>query len=98
MERTWLFTELDNSRPARWRWRVLADDGSIERESREFDSYGEAVRDAIVSGFRPTDDHWVIESTHLVTRYAGGRQSTVRTKDIKPRGAAARKRPAQPEG
>jgi hypothetical protein len=98
MERSWWFTESAKARPTRWRWRLLADDGSIEQESREFESYGEAVRDAIVSGFRPTDDHWVIESTHLVTHYAHGKQSAVRTKDNKSPGVRAGKWPGQPEG
>ena len=86
MSRCWWFTEDGKTGQARWEWRLLRDDGTGERESREFASYGEAVRDAIVHGFRPTEDHWAIESTHLVTRYENGQQCEVLAKTGKQRG------------
>jgi hypothetical protein len=77
MSKRWWFTENGEAGRVHWEWRLLADDGNLERRSREFTSYGEAVRDAIIHGFRPTDDSWAIQSTHMVTQYEQGRQTAV---------------------
>ena len=77
MSKRWWFIEYGKAGHARWAWRLLADEGGSERKSREFHSYGEAVRDAIAHGFRPTEGHWAIESAHLVTHYVNGRQGKV---------------------
>jgi hypothetical protein len=55
MATRWWFKECTKSHPTRWMWKKLAVDGSIEQQSAEFKSYGEAVNDAIRQGFRPSD-------------------------------------------
>jgi len=90
----WWFKEFAVPQPARWTWRTLKVDGSIEQQSREFPSYGAAVHDAIINGFRPTEDHWAIESTHLITHFERGQTEVVITKNdnttlVPPRGRAS---------
>ena len=77
MKKRWWFTEYSKQVPARWTWRVLSGDGTIEQQSSEFESYGIAVRDAIVNGFRPVRDHWAIETTVTVTHFQQGTDSVV---------------------
>lgn len=101
MAKRWRFTEYTKEAPARWTWRLLSPDGSIEQQSGEFENYGAAVRDAIIRGFRPTQDHWIIESTHALVHYEHGKHSIVVPKADRnsrlvppraPRGTPARKR------
>jgi hypothetical protein len=97
MTKRWWFTEYTKQEPTRWTWRLLRVDGSIEQQSAEFASYGAAVRDAIINGFRPTQDHWVIESTHAVVHYEHGQHSVVvaklgeKSRLVPPRQASRRK-------
>jgi hypothetical protein len=93
MARRWSFIENTGRQPPRWVWRQLADNGGSDQKSREFDSYGEAIRDAIIHGFRPTEDHWAIESARLVTHYANGQQTIVTPRRAKT--VAQGKRPSQ---
>ena len=99
MATRWWFTEYATPRPPRWGWRTLAVDGSIERQSGEFENYGAAVHDAIVHGFRPDEDHWAIESTHLITHFLHGQKTVdITTNDkatlFQPRRRASFARPA----
>ena len=80
MSRRWQFIEDVAVQGARWRWERLEPDGRVGRKSGTFESYGAAARNAIIHGFRPTSDQWAIESAHLVTRHARGRESTVLAK------------------
>src|SRR5262245_38451701 len=77
MKKRWWFTEYRRQDPVRWSWRLLHGDGTIDQQSNEFDSYGEAVRDAIVHGFQPARDHWAIETTLTVTHFERGTESIV---------------------
>lgn len=77
MVNRWLFTERANTLRRGWTWQLLKDDGSILKESAEFANYGEAVHDAIINGFHPIQDHWVIESKHCVTHYEQGEKPTI---------------------
>jgi hypothetical protein len=66
--KVWRFVERVNS-PARWTWQLLGPDGAIAQESEQFNSYGDAIAHAIRFGFRPSDDHWVVEGLHTVTHF-----------------------------
>lgn len=77
MKKRWWFTEYSKQVPARWTWRVLSGDGTIDQQSGEFESYGMAVRDAINRGFQPSRDHWAIETTVTVTHFHHGSDSVV---------------------
>jgi hypothetical protein len=77
----WWFKEYAVPQPAQWTWRTMKVDGSIGQQSREFPSYGAAVHDAIINGFRPTEHRWAIESTHLITHFEHGRTEVVITKN-----------------
>ena len=93
MSRQWRFIEDCTVQGARWRWERLEPDGRVGRKSGTFESYGEAARNAIVHGFRPTNDQWVIESAHFVTHHERGQESTVSAKTNSARPARSKKRP-----
>src|SRR5262245_15903205 len=81
MARRWCFHEGRTSRPNKWTWRILRVDGTIERISeQDFKEYGAVVLDAIRNGFRPKQDHWIIESTSSVVHFRHGEQSVVVSK------------------
>jgi hypothetical protein len=73
MGKRWILTKRPD--PSRWTWRLLNVDGSIEQQSGEFEDYGAAVHDAILRGFNPRQDHWVIETKHTVVHYAYGKSN-----------------------
>jgi hypothetical protein len=77
MSKRWLFIEHTQHSRTRWTWRLLRIEGSIEQHSAEFESYGAAVRDALINGFSPAEDHWIIESRHAVVHYEHGQHSLV---------------------
>ena len=77
MKKRWWFTEYAKQVPVRWSWRVLNGDGTIDQQSAEFDSYGAAVRDALGNGFRPSRDHWAVETTIAVTHFQRGAESVI---------------------
>ena len=77
MKKRWWFTEYAKQMPVRWTWRVLNGDGTIDQQSSEFDSYGAAVRDALGNGFRPSRDHWAVETTVAVTHFERGAESVI---------------------
>jgi hypothetical protein len=72
MTKRWWFKQQKDER--RWTWRSLRGDGTIEQQGGDFQSYGTAVIDAIHKGFRPKEDHWVIDTGHDVTHYEQGKQ------------------------
>ena len=77
MKKRWWFTEYSKQTPARWAWRLLNGDGTIEQQSAEFESYGAAVQDALGNGFRPSRDHWAVETTVAVTHFQRGAESVI---------------------
>lgn len=60
-----------------WTWRRLGGDGSIEAQASDFESYGAALQDAIHNGFRPTEDHWIVDAAREVTHHEHGRKPLV---------------------
>jgi hypothetical protein len=73
------------------RWPLTAASTDNPTTSR---TTGAAVHDAIVNGFRPDEDHWAIESTHLITHFAPGQRSVDVSKNdnaklVPPRGRAS---------
>jgi hypothetical protein len=62
----WHFVE-NETQPGRWRWQLLTADDEIQ--SKEFNSYGDAVAHAIKQGFRPTEDKWVVVALHVIARF-----------------------------
>jgi hypothetical protein len=57
---------------ARWVWRVMRVDGTIESHSRHFPTYGMAVIDAIKSGFQPRRQPWLVATRNTITHYRPG--------------------------
>jgi len=72
MAKRWWFKQ-QKDQPQRWSWRLLRGDGTIEQQGDDFQGYGTAVIDAIHKGFRPKEDHWVIDTGHDVTHYQQGK-------------------------
>lgn len=60
-----------------WTWRLLGADGCIEREAVGFEQYGVALHDAIRNGFRPTEDHWIVDAAREVTHHEHGKKPLV---------------------
>jgi hypothetical protein len=77
MATRWHFKEYRELNAKRWTWRVLTMDGSIERTSGEFKDYGAAMHDAIVNGFRPNEDYWIVETRYFITHFKAGQKSVI---------------------
>ena len=60
-----------------WTWRLLGADGLIEHQAGDFEQYGAALQDAIHNGFRPTEDHWIVETAHEVAHHEHGHKPLV---------------------
>ena len=69
----WHFVEEYLADATRWSWRVLEMDGTIERQSQSFPTYGEAVIEAIRHGFQPRQDHWVVATRHAISHFRPGK-------------------------
>src|SRR5687767_13991117 len=52
-----------------WSWRRVGVDGAIEHKSKPHSTYGLAVEDAISSGFRPQEQHWLVTSKEWTTHF-----------------------------
>jgi hypothetical protein len=74
--RAWRFVKHPRL-PERWTWRLVASDGAIVSESEQFNTYGDAVGDAIRKGFRPSDDHWIVESLQTTQFHPRANPTTV---------------------
>jgi hypothetical protein len=76
MARRWVFKrQQDQSMP--WTWRLLGADDCIEHQGGDFEQYGMALQDAIQNGFRPTEDHWIVDTAHEVTHHEHGQKPLV---------------------
>lgn len=71
----WCFTEHEKRPPVWWSWRAYSAEGAVEHVSDGFKTYGAAVVDAIRNGFRPSDDHWIVETAQAVVHFAHGRHA-----------------------
>ena len=76
MARRWEFKRRKDQ-PMLWTWSLLGADGYVERQSGDFEHYGVALQDAIRNGFRPTEDHWVVDAAHEVTHHEHGQKPLV---------------------
>jgi len=65
----WEFLCHDERDRAQWSWRLIAADGSIERTSAPHPQFGQAVAEALQSGFRPTEQHWVLKRRGWTNHY-----------------------------
>lgn len=73
MASRWCFKE-HGVRKRYWTWSVLAMDGSAARTSEQrFPDYGAAIHDAIKHRFCPSEDEWVVESTHSNAYFKRGK-------------------------
>jgi hypothetical protein len=77
MTTRWWFKEQREPHAKYWTWRLLTIDGSIERTSGELKDYGAGVHDAIVNGFRPAADYWVVETWLHTTHYKPGKRVVI---------------------
>jgi hypothetical protein len=68
----WMFIE-SAGKDSGWAWRVLSVQGTIENQSETFATYGAAVYAAIVQGFDPRADHWIVQTQHSTTHYEHGK-------------------------
>jgi hypothetical protein len=55
-----------------WSWRRIGADGAIEQTSEPHADFGKALVDAIMSGFHPKHDHWVLRSERWTTHFPPG--------------------------
>lgn len=62
-----------------WTWHRLRKDGSIELTSSRLPDFGAAVDDALKHGFNPNDQHWVVRSKSLMTRFPPGEKAVCMT-------------------
>jgi hypothetical protein len=76
MPRRWVFKR-NEDQPMLWTWSLLGDDGWIEHQAGDFEHYGVALQDAIRNGFRPTEDHWIVENAHEVAHHEHGHKPLV---------------------
>ena len=76
MARRWLFKRHQHQ-PMLWTWCLLGADGCVEHQAGDFEQYGVALQDAIHNGFRPTEDHWIVETAHEVTHHEHGHKPLV---------------------
>jgi hypothetical protein len=70
---TWHFIESYEGADAKWLWRSVRADGTIETQSPPFNTYGTAVIDAIGKGFQPRREIWIVTTQHTITHYRPGR-------------------------
>jgi hypothetical protein len=73
----WKFKQHRENPRSYWTWSLLAVDGTIETISGSLADYGAAIHDAVNHGFRPTEDHWIVESIYYTTHYARGKQAVI---------------------
>jgi len=71
-----MFKQLEDQ-PMPWTWRLLAADGCIQQQARDFEHCGAAVNDAIRNGFRPEEDHWIVDTARETTHHEHGRKPLV---------------------
>lgn len=80
----WQFIEDREADRACWTWCVLLLDGTIERQSQRFNTYGAAVGDAIRHGFRPSQHHWIVVTRYTATHFPPSGQEAGRTDPARP--------------
>ena len=68
----WQFVEGYEGNTTHWSWRAVRGDGTIESQSEQFSTYGQAVSEAIKNGFQPRQQHWVVATRHTVTHFRPG--------------------------
>lgn len=68
----WEFV-LSQDEPRQWSWRCIAVDGSIDRHSEAYPTYGSAVDNAIKNGFRPAEQHWLVTTDKWTTHFQKGK-------------------------
>jgi hypothetical protein len=92
----WMFIE-SSGKEEGWAWRVLSIQGTIENQSETFETYGAAVYAAIVRGFDPRVDHWIVQTKHSTTHYEHGKAvvnvAHADHPSPPPQGSAARRTP-----
>ena len=76
MARRWVF-ERHKELPMLWTWRLLGANGCIEHQGGAFEQYSVALQDANRNGFRPTEDHWIVDTAREVTHHEHGRKPLV---------------------
>jgi hypothetical protein len=76
MARRWLFKR-HQDQPMLWTWCLMDANDCIERQAGDFENHGAALQDAIHNGFRPTEDHWIVENAHEVTHHEHGQKPLV---------------------
>lgn len=76
MPRRWVFMQ-HKDQPLLWTWRLLGADECIEQQGSESMPYGAAVTDAIRCGFRPTEEHWIVDTPREVTHHERGKKPLV---------------------
>jgi hypothetical protein len=60
-----------------WTWSLLAADGTIDAISGNLADYGATIHDAVTHGFRPTEDHWIVQSVYYTTHYERGKRAVI---------------------
>jgi hypothetical protein len=68
----WQFVEGYEGNTTHWSWRTVRGDGTIESQSEQFSTYGQAVSEAIKNGFQPRQQHWVVATRHTVPHFRPG--------------------------
>ena len=68
----WQFVESYEENTTHWSWRTVRGDGTIESQSEQFSTYGQAVSEAIKKGFQPRQQHWLVATRHTVTHFRPG--------------------------
>jgi hypothetical protein len=57
---------------------VLLPDDTIETLSdTHFADYGAAIHDAVLHGFAPTEDHWIVAAVHYTTHFKHGNKAVI---------------------
>ena len=67
-------------RDGTWTWQRTNPDGSTTHASAGHKTMGETAADAFDHGFRPSVDHWTLDSLHAVTYFAPGQSPKTLTK------------------
>ena len=67
--RSWHFIIHPNSR---WSWQRLNEDGSLDRVSAITGEFGKLMSDALLHGFKPDCNRWVVWDRKWRTYYAPG--------------------------
>jgi hypothetical protein len=65
----WEFIQESKTANPSWRWKKHALDGSTHESGPPFAAYGEATKDEVLHGFRPSRQPWIVITPTTVTHF-----------------------------